>query len=224
DVRVEELDGSVQQFKMDTASIPYLTRPGQVRYKVASGRPSDGQHRVNGPVFASGEFSWGVSNGWSLFGGGVAGGDYNALALGVGRDLLMFGALSFDVTQSRAQLPYEDQTLSGGSYRLQYSKRFDETDSQVTFAGYRFSEQDFMSMSEYLDAGTSGRRSGSSKERYNITFNQQFRDLGLSAYLNYSHQTYWDRPANDRFTLTLSRNFDVGRFRNLSLSATAYRN
>ncbi|WP_455872227.1 outer membrane usher protein [Serratia proteamaculans] len=224
DVRVEELDGSVQQFKMDTASIPYLTRPGQVRYKVASGRPSDWQHRVNGPLFATGEFSWGVSNGWSLYGGGVAGGDYNALALGVGRDLLMFGALSFDVTESRAQLPYEGQTLTGGSYRLQYSKRFDETDSQVTFAGYRFSEQDFLSMSEYLDARNYGARSGSSKERYNITFNQQFRDLGLSAYLDYSHQTYWDRPANDRYTLTLSRNFDVGRFRNLSLSATAYRN
>ncbi|WP_421081968.1 hypothetical protein, partial [Serratia fonticola] len=30
-------------------------------------------------MFATGEFSWGVSNGWSLYGGGVAGGDYNAL-------------------------------------------------------------------------------------------------------------------------------------------------
>ncbi|CAI0905729.1 outer membrane usher protein [Serratia proteamaculans] len=224
DVRVEELDGSVQEFKMDTASIPYLTRPGQVRYKVASGRPSDWQHRTNGPMFATGEFSWGVSNGWSLYGGGVAGGDYNALALGVGRDLMIFGALSFDVTQSRAQLPNEDQTLTGGSYRLSYSKRFDEMDSQVTFAGYRFSEQDFLSMSEYLDTRNFGTRSGSSKEMYTITFNQQLRDLGLSAYLNYSHQTYWDRPVNDRYNLTLSRNFDLGRFRNLSLSVTAYRN
>ena len=58
-----------------------------------------------------------MSNGWSLYGGGVAGGDYNALALGVGRDLMMFGALSFDVTQSRANLPQQG-TLSGGSYRL----------------------------------------------------------------------------------------------------------
>ncbi|MFT1843819.1 fimbria/pilus outer membrane usher protein, partial [Vibrio cholerae] len=34
DVRVEEQDGSVQAFRIDTASIPYLTRPGTVRYKV----------------------------------------------------------------------------------------------------------------------------------------------------------------------------------------------
>ena len=32
EVRVEEQDGSTQDFTIDTASIPYLTRPGSVRY------------------------------------------------------------------------------------------------------------------------------------------------------------------------------------------------
>ncbi len=223
-VRVEEQDGTVQEFVMNTASIPYLTRPGSVRFKLAAGKPSDWEHRSQGPLFGTGEFSWGVSNGWSLYGGALAGGDYNALSLGLGRDLMAFGALSFDVTQSRARLPQEDGALSGGSYRLSYSKSFDEYDSQVTFAGYRFSEQDFMSMSEYLDARYYGNRNGSGKEMYTITFNKQFRDWGLSSYLNYSHETYWDRPANDRYNLTLSRYFDIGRFRNLSLSLSAYRN
>lgn len=224
DVRIEEQDGSVQAFKMNTASIPYLTRPGSVRYKFAAGKPSDWQHHTNGPLFGTGEFSWGVSNGWSLYGGGLYGGDYNALSLGVGRDLLVLGAVSFDATQSRARIPQRSGTLSGGSYRLSYSKSFDEMDSQVTFAGYRFSEQDFMSMSEYLDARYQGRRVGNNKEMYTITFNQQFRDAGLSLYLNYDHQTYWDRPMNDRYNLTLSRYFDIGRFTNLSLSLSGYRN
>ncbi|WP_421081969.1 fimbria/pilus outer membrane usher protein, partial [Serratia fonticola] len=56
----------------------------------------------------------------------------------------------------------------GGSYRVSYSKRFDDYDSQVTFAGYRFSEQNYMSMSEYLDARTYGTRSQNSKEMYTI--------------------------------------------------------
>lgn len=224
DIRVEEQDGSVQEFQMDTASVPYLTRPGSLRYKVATGRPVDWQHHTNGPLFATGEFSWGVSNGWSLYGGSVIGGEYNSLALGLGRDLMMLGALSFDATQSRANLSSENGTLYGGSYRLSYSKRFDDYDSQVTFAGYRFSQQNYMSMSDYLDARTYGTRYQNSKEMYTITFNQQLRQLGLSAYLNYNHQTYWDRPANDRYNLTLSRYFDIGRLRNLSLSMTAYRN
>lgn len=223
DVRVEEQNGSVQHFTVNTATVPYLTRPGMVRYKLATGRPSDVQHHTNGPVFTSGEFSWGVDNGWSLYGGGVGGTDYDALALGVGRDLMMFGALSFDITHSRAHLPYDDGKLQGNSYRLSYSKRFDSTDSQVTFAGYRFSEKDFMSMGDYLDARRYGVREGSSKELYTVTLNQQIQPLGISAYVNYSHQTYWDRPANDRYTLTMSRYFDLGSLRNLSVSATAYR-
>lgn len=223
-VRVEEQDGSVQEFVVNTANIPYLTRPGAVRFKLASGKPSDWQHHSRGPLFGTGEFSWGVSNGWSLYGGALAGGDYDALSLGIGRDLMVLGALSFDATQSRARLPQEGGTLSGGSYRLSYSKNFDEYDSQVTFAGYRFSERDFMSMSDYLDARYYGTHTGSGKEMYTVTFNKHFRDLGLSSYINYSHQTYWDRPANDRYNLTMSRYFDVDRFKNLSLSLSAYRN
>ncbi|MBH2873046.1 outer membrane usher protein [Serratia marcescens] len=224
DVRVEEQDGSVQAFKVNTASILYLTRPGSWRCKRAAGKPSDWQHHSRGPLFGTGEFSWGVSNGWSLYGGALLGGDYNALSLGIGRDLMMFGALSFDATQSRARLPQRDETLSGGSYRVSYSKTFDELDSQVTFAGYRFSEEDFMSMGEYLDARYYGSRVGNNKEMYTITFNKQFRDWGLSSYLNYSHQTYWDRPSNDRYNLTLSRYFDLGEIKNLNLSLSAYRN
>ncbi|MBN5246985.1 outer membrane usher protein [Serratia ureilytica] len=223
-VRVEEQDGSVQEFTMNTATIPYLTRPGSVRFKLASGKPSDFQHHSRGPMFGTGEFSWGISNGWSLYGGALVGGDYNALSLGLGRDLMALGALSFDATQSRARLPQADGTLSGGSYRLSYSKNFDEYDSQVTFAGYRFSQEDFMSMSEYLDARYYGTRTGNGKEMYTVTFNKHFRDWGLSTYLNYSHETFWDRPANDRYNLTLSRYLDIGSFRNVSLSLSAYRN
>lgn len=225
DVRVEEADGSVQSFQVDTATIPYLTRPGHVRFKLATGRPSDWQHRVNGPMFATGEFSWGVSNGWSLYGGGIGGDDYSALSLGLGRDLMVFGALSADVTQSHARLPQQG-TQQGGSYRLSYSKRFDQTKSQVTFAGYRFSDSRFLSMADYLSAlqSDTGVAPGRSKEMYTLSFNQQFASLGLSAYLNYNHQTYWNQATSDRYNLSLARYFDIGRLRNVNLSLTAYRN
>ncbi len=208
DVRVEEQDGSVRSFQIDTAGVPYLTRPGQVRYKLATGRPSNLQYGADGDFFGTGEFSWGVSNGWSLFGGGMTDNNYRAVSVGAGRDLLAFGAISLDVTQSRAEL--WNETLSGKSYRLQYSKHFEQYDSQVTFAGYRFSEKNFLSMSEYLDArhyGLNGELSsrseltdgwkpiGGSKALYTATVNKQFRDLGATVYASYSKQTYWERPA-----------------------------
>lgn len=223
DVKVQEQDGSVKTFQVDTASVPYLTRPGLVRYKFATGKPSDYGHHSEGSAFATGEFSWGVRNGWSLYGGGLFAGNYNALAVGVGRDLLDFGALAFDVTQARAQLAQGD-TKQGGSYRVSYSKHFDATNSQVTFAGYRFSERNFMSMSQYLDARDhSSTSSGNGKELYTINFNQQLNNLNMTVALNYSHQTYWDRPASDTWNLTASRYFDFMTLKNLSLSLSAYR-
>lgn len=223
DVKVEEQDGSTQTFQVETASIPYLTRPGLVRYKFSAGKPSDSDHHMQGPVFGASEFSWGINNGWSLYGGGLFAGDYNALSLGIGRDLLDFGAISADITTTRAKLPGEG-TKSGNSYRVSYSKRFDEYNSEVTFAGYRFSERNFMNMSEYLDRRYGENNdNGSDKELYTITLNKQFPSINLSAYLNFSHQTYWDQKASDNWNLSLSQFFDIGRFKNVSVSLTAYR-
>ncbi|MDY0926510.1 outer membrane usher protein [Enterobacter sp. CFBP8995] len=223
DVRVEEQDGTAQTFTIETSSIPYLTRPGRMRYKFAAGKSSQSRHQFKGPAFASGELSWGVSNGWSLFGGGVAAGNYNALVLGIGRDLYWLGALSFDITQSRAALPDIAEKLTGRSYRLSYSKNFEQYDSQITFAGYRFSERNFLSMNEYLETRKTGKRQQNSKELYSVTVNKQFRDLRLSTYFNYNHQTYWSLPDNDRYSANLSQYFDIGNLRNLSLSLSAYR-
>ncbi|MFW0880078.1 outer membrane usher protein [Cronobacter dublinensis] len=223
DVRVQEQDGSVQEYKVNTASIPYLTRPGSVRYKMYAGRPSTYDHHSEGHEFGSGEFSWGISNGWSLYGGLVASRNYLATALGVGRDLMALGALAFDITRSGAKLDGGEER-HGQSYRVSYSKRFDETGSQVTFAGYRFSEKDFMSFNDYLNYNADNGDFMQSKEMYTVSFSQQFESIGLSAYLNYSHQTYWNNPAEDRYSLSLSRYFDIGKMKNISASLTAYRN
>lgn len=51
DVKVEEQDGTVSTFQVDTATIPYLTRPGYVRYNVALGKTSAYDHRTQGRCF-----------------------------------------------------------------------------------------------------------------------------------------------------------------------------
>ncbi|EMI5491525.1 outer membrane usher protein [Providencia stuartii] len=222
DVTIKEEDGSVQEFQVDTANLPYLTRPGQIQYKLALGQPTNYDRHSQGNSFLTGEFSWGVNNGWSLFGGSLNSQNYNALSAGIGRDLLAFGAVSFDVTQSFARLPGES-TISGGSYRVNYSKRFEQYDSQVQFAGYRFSERDFMSMSDYLNAKETGVRYGGSKELYTISVNKNFRDAGVSLYANYNHQTYWDRPSNDYYSVMLSKYMDIGSIKNISINLSANR-
>lgn len=228
DVQVKEQDGSVETFTVNTASVPYLTRPGQLQYKLVIGQPTDWRHHANGEFFASGEFSWGINNGWSLYGGGIASNNYNSGSLGIGRDLMAFGALSFDTTYAHSDLrnkvDVDNKIYQGKSYRLSYSKQFDDYNSQITFAGYRFSDRGFMSMSEYLDTQRTGIRQYNSKEMYTISYSQKFSDSGLSAYINYYHQTYWDQPNNDRYNISLSKYFNVGNIKNISINLTGYRN
>jgi outer membrane usher protein PapC len=223
DVRVEEQDGSLQTFQVNTATIPYLTRPGAIRYKTAFGRPANIGYNVEGPSFASGEMSWGISNNWSLYSGGIVAGDYNSLSMGIGRDLFVLGALSADVTQSWAsQLP-EQSSKHGKSFRLNYAKRFDQLDSEVTFAGYRFSQRQFMTMSQYLDARYRDNNSGNDKEMYTITANKNFSDARVSLYISYSHQTYWDQQTADNYSISFSHYADVLGFKDVSFNLSAGR-
>ncbi|HCU0389672.1 TPA: fimbria/pilus outer membrane usher protein [Escherichia coli] len=222
DVEVIEQNGQKKTFRVDTAYVPYLTRPGQIRYKLVSGRSRSYEHTTEGPVFAAGEASWGISNKWSLYGGGIVAGDYNALAVGLGRDLSEFGTVSADVTQSVARIPGED-TMQGKSWRLSYSKRFDDVNADITFAGYRFSERNYMTMDQYLNARYRNDFTGREKELYTVTVNKNFEDWKTSVNLQYSHQTYWDRRTSDYYTLSVNRYFDAFGFKNISLGLSASR-
>lgn len=153
DVTVEEEDGRTNTFQVGAASIPYLTRKGQVRYKMSLGKPTSvGHNDINNPFFWTTEASWGWLNNVSLYGGGMfTADDYQAITTGVGFNLNQFGSLSFDVTGAEASLQQQNSDkLRGYSYRFNYAKHFESTGSQITFAGYRFSDKDYVSMSEYL--------------------------------------------------------------------------
>lgn len=80
-----------------------------------------------------------------------------------------------------------------------------------------------MSMNDFLTAKQTGVHYGGSKELYTLSFNKNFIDSGLSLYLSYNHQTYWDRPENNYYNLMLSKYFDWGRFKNISASVSLNR-
>ncbi|WP_254444124.1 fimbria/pilus outer membrane usher protein [Klebsiella oxytoca] len=224
DVKVVEQNGQTNTFQVTTAYVPYLTRPGQIRYKLVSGRSRNLQgHDTEGPFFAGGEASWGINNRWSLYGGGTLAGDYNTAAVGLGHDMNRLGTLSADVTQSVAKFNNGPGTLQGKSWRISYSKRFDDINADITFAGYRFSERNYMTMQQYLDARYRHDFTGREKELYTVTLNKNFDDAQTSVSLQYSYQTYWDQINENYYTFSLNRYFDAFGFRNIAAGITASR-
>lgn len=221
DVVVEEEDGRKTTFQVGSASIPFLTRKGQVRYKTSIGKPTATDHNdINNPLFWTGELSWGWLSNVSLYGGAMlTADDYQAMTTGLGFNLHSFGSLSFDVTGAEATLRQKKNDPQRGlSYRANYAKRFEETGSQITFAGYRFSDKEYVSMSEYLASRDGNTSMTNEKESYVISFNQYLDSAALNTYLNVTRNTYWDNSSNTNYSFSLSRNFDIGTLRGLSAS------
>src|SRR5699024_8351806 len=96
--------------------------------------------------------------------------DYQATAIGIGRDLFSFGALSLDITQSFAR--FTDKKIKGRSYRLNYAKSFDALRTDITFAGYRFAARDYRTLTQFMDQRRTGYDIRSPKENYQIYINK----------------------------------------------------
>ena len=217
DVKVTEEDGRVSTFQVSAESVPFLTRKGQVRYKLATGKArKDASHDVEDNAFLSGEFSWGMLSQTSLYGGTLADGDhYRSVAAGIGQNMEYLGALSFDITQATSQLPNQN-SQTGYSYRFNYSKRFDTTGSQLTLASYRYSDPQFLSYARFLDYDNNDRQS--EKQTLSVTASQYISALSLNLYVNMLRQTWWNDSPSTTGSVTAGYNFDLGRWKNLGIT------
>ncbi|CUI30345.1 Outer membrane usher protein papC precursor [Achromobacter sp. 2789STDY5608621] len=225
DVTLQESDGSTRSWQITTASVPFMTRKGNLRYQVSAGRPLFGgraNNQMAAPGFVMSEATWGAFNDTSLYGGLIAtNGNYHALALGAGQNLGVLGALSADVTRSDAKLPFSNAPRRiGYSYRVNYAKTFDSLGSTIAFVGYRFSGRHFLSLQEYISrAALRGEYFRDEKQSYTVAYSQYIRPLEMSVSLSLSRLNYWnDGATNNHYMLSLNKNASFGRLRNVNLS------
>lgn len=219
DITIEEENGSKTIYQVTATSLPFLTRQGQLQYKFSAGESSlFGRSQRVEPRFVAGEVSYGLFSNTSIFGGLIAtinNNDYQAINIGVGQNMNQFGAISFDITRTNARLE-SFGTYSGNSYRLNYSKRFESTNSQVTFAGYKFSEKEFLTMPQYIDAANGVLDFRRDKNVYTASFNQYISPLDVTLYFNASHHQFWNSESTTTFGMSLSKIFSIGNLKNIS--------
>lgn len=219
DVTILEQDGSDQKYQVNANSVPFLTRPGSVRYKLALGKPSRDEHKLEDNSFVTGEVSWGVSNNWSLYTGLIGSQDYKSLSVGIGQDLFDFGAISFDITHANATVE-NDNKKTGKAYRLNYNKNVSLMDLQMQLSAVKY-DDDFISMPDFIYY-TEKNRFSAPKGMYSVSVNKVFNDQRLSTSLTYSKRTYVNEEDNNRYDFTLTQYFDVLGYKNISVSLSAY--
>lgn len=111
EVTVEEKDGSIQKYVQPYSTVPVLQREGRAKYDVVIGRFRSGINDQDNPFYSQATLLYGLSDGYTLYGGSQMSNHYKSYALGLGINIGEWGATSFDFTQS-------DTTLSDGSKKV----------------------------------------------------------------------------------------------------------
>ena len=228
DVKITEEDGSVREYQISSTNIPFLTRPGMFQYKLNAGRLAPmGEKNVDND-FISTEFSWGIFNNLSAFGGLFATSDseYTAYNAGIGINMERLGAISFDITQSKNRL-HTTNSSTGESYRINYAKRFSNS-SRLDLTGYQFSNEGFMSVNDFIfTKGNPSNLHFRQKNVFTTSFTQQIPDFNADVSLSYSRESYWNEPKNNdtlslSFNKTIKNDFFDNALLSLSVSESSY--
>lgn len=199
-VTVTEDSGKTHQFTVAYSSLAVMLREGDSKYALSAGKY---RQYGSGPEPGFGQFTLSHGFPWRItgYGGAQVADKYQAAALGVGVDAGVLGAFSTDVTFSRAQL-FTEEKIQGQSYRVQYSKNMLSTGSTVTLAAYRYSTENFYTLSEQTQAQVPlkdrSRLNSHRRNRLQLNLNQQLPDSQWGAlYLTGLIQDYWEKPGSE---------------------------
>lgn len=187
EIIITEADGQVRRFTQAYAGLANLLRQGTIRYRVAAGRYNSSYADAK-PLVWQGDLAMGM--GWqsTLYGGLLFNDDYQAGNLGISRDFGALGGLSFDVTQSDADIGHD--SLRGHSYALRYGKAF-ASRTNLRFAGYRYSSENYRDFDEALNEHyRSSNYRGSRRSRLEASLYQGLGERSNLS-LTLSQEDYW---------------------------------
>ena len=98
---------------------------------------------------------------------------------------------------------------------------------QLQLAGYRFSEENFMSMSDFLNVSDYSSQTvlGRNKELYRVAWNQIFPSQDISLNLNLSKQSFWNKTKDrEYYNITASKIFNFDVMKGITTSFNFYQN
>lgn len=216
EVTIKEADGTERKFNQPFSSVPVMQRPGRLKYSSTVGRYRSNESGDREPDFAQGTVIYGISNEITTYAGTLLSPDYLSGLTGVGFNLLSLGSVSVDITHAQTTLD-NNQSSSGQSYRVQYSKNIETTDTNFSVASYRYSTSGFYDFDEANQSQDNTTQEGHKRSKYQVSMNQALWE-GTSLYASAYQQDYW-RDSNKEKNIALGMNSTLyGISYNLSYS------
>ena len=200
-VTIKEADGSERSSVQPFSAVPVMLREGRLKYALTTGEYRTTNSDAQTPYFGQGTLIYGLPYDSTAYGGLLIADNYNAQVLGLGHGFGHWGSLSMDVTQAKAELD-SGQKDSGQSYRFQYAKDIETTNTTFTLAGYRYSTSGFYDFQEANEIGSWGqddrwRQNYNKRSKAQVNINQSLGSYG-NVYINAHQQNYWRRSGVER--------------------------
>ena len=209
-VTVTEADGRQREFIVPFAANANLLRPGSSRYSLSVGQLDEIGLR-HPPTMMQATYQHGLSNLLTGYTGTMIGDDYRSQLLGAAFNTPL-GALSFDLTNSSANLPGHG-SRDGQSLQFRYSKNFADTGTHFALGAYRYSTEGFLTagdaarVRDHAIDGLSLDSLSRVRDRMDISLNQSVGNGAV--YLTGSSQNYWNRTSgNLTFTAGYSNSWN----------------
>jgi len=203
EVTITEADGRETRYIQAYSAVPTLLREGSWRYSATSGQYRQGYGYYEGnqpqPYFFQGTLARGLPKEFSLYGGTTLSPRYQALMIGVGKNMRSLGAVSLDLTHARTEGNAGD-TLNGQSLRFLYAKSVEETNTTFRMAGYRYSTSDYRTFPESVGmryAQENGLPFASRRNELRLEVSQALGSWG-TFYASARQQSYWGNDRKDR--------------------------
>ncbi|TCZ55662.1 fimbria/pilus outer membrane usher protein [Klebsiella grimontii] len=180
DVRIREMDGTEQSLVIPFASLPVLQRPGYFKYNLMSGTYRSYDTNVEKTRLNQLSLGYGLPWGSTIYGGLQNSVVYKSISYGVGKNLGIVGALSFDLTSASSKLKNKTES-QGKSYRIRFSKNFIDTGTNFSIAGYKYSTSGYNRLQDVMESYNKKNYDNyveDVKERTEITINQNLTKIG----------------------------------------------
>jgi len=203
EVTVREADGTERKFNQPFSAVPVMQRPGRFKYSGTLGHYRSNESGDKEPDFVQGTTIYGISNEITAYTGILLSSDYISGLAGMGFSLLDLGSVSVDGTQAQTTLD-NNQSSSGQSYRIQYSKNIETTDTNFSVASYRYSTNGFYDFDEANQSQDDSGQENHKRSKYQISINQALWE-GASLYTSAYQQDYW-RNSNKEKNITFGMN------------------
>ncbi len=237
-VTITESDGSERTFTQAFSSVPVMQREGRLKYAYTAGKYRSSYDGGDEPDFGQLTLIYGLSSRFTLYGGSQYAEKYHSWSLGIGTNLEGLGSVSVDATAAATDFDTDGRTdhKDGQSYRFQYMKSFDETDTTLSLAGYRYSTSGFYSFNEANDLNNSSfnsdnydneqyQRSHNKKNKIQLNFTQEVLDGAWGSFsVDGYQQDYWQEEGHERnFSLSYNNSIaDISYGINYTYSLTPY--